>query len=381
MIFVKDKANFPNSIQRLLLMAALRQGEPAIQAYESWRKSISLDDVDYGSQMLIPLLYHNFLSQGFPLEERDRLKGIFRYFWVQSQKIQNVCKPVLTELQKRNIPTLILKGVALALKFYPTFGVRSMGDLDLMVRKENVPEAMGIFRELGWRPLQYTQKIFIPDSHAVHYLSPGGEDLDLHWHLLHIRCLPQFEEKIWTRTTPIKIQGMEFLTLNDTDHLFHSLIHGFQWNTVAPVRWVADAHFILTKGKIQWERLLELAESFQVSLATYCSLKFLAQEMQMSIPQYVLDHLSKVPISRWEKREYKSLTKPGRKYGEVPALWHRYHGLISQSLIPKPLGFLNYLKDQYGFERRRTTLHFLYAKWLWRFRKKPDYEFPKPFPG
>ena len=54
---------WPTHEQELLLKAVLLQGEGSIAAWKSWADAIDFDQLDAGSQRLLPLLYRNLVNQ------------------------------------------------------------------------------------------------------------------------------------------------------------------------------------------------------------------------------------------------------------------------------------------------------------------------------
>jgi hypothetical protein len=70
---------WPNRDQELLLRAALLNGEPALEAWNEWRRTVNVDVVDYGSHRMIPQLYRNMQRLGVNDSLMERLKGVYRY--------------------------------------------------------------------------------------------------------------------------------------------------------------------------------------------------------------------------------------------------------------------------------------------------------------
>ena len=60
-------------------------------------------------------------------------------------------RSILRAFEERQVPCAPLRGLALAERLYDDITARPMGDLDLLVRKEDLSEATAIFRDLGYR--------------------------------------------------------------------------------------------------------------------------------------------------------------------------------------------------------------------------------------
>jgi hypothetical protein len=53
--------------------------------------------------------------------------------------------------QPAGIEVLCFKGLGLLGDTYPTQHLRAIGDADVLIRRERVPDALRIMRRLGWR--------------------------------------------------------------------------------------------------------------------------------------------------------------------------------------------------------------------------------------
>ena len=62
----------------------------------------------------------------------------------------NALARVIEHLNAHGIPNILLKGVALALTLYKNEALRPMGDVDLLVRWDDVPRTVELLRELGY---------------------------------------------------------------------------------------------------------------------------------------------------------------------------------------------------------------------------------------
>ncbi|MEM9407601.1 MAG: hypothetical protein AAGA81_16305, partial [Acidobacteriota bacterium] len=75
----------PTSPQRLLLRAALGEGDAVERAWQQWRAEIDFDDIDYASQRLVPLVRRNLIDHGVNDPLLHRMKGLHRFFWSKNQ--------------------------------------------------------------------------------------------------------------------------------------------------------------------------------------------------------------------------------------------------------------------------------------------------------
>ena len=95
-------------------------------------------------------------------------------------------------LEEVGIESIILKGPGLIVAHYPDIGGRHTGDVDVLVRKADIPGAQAVARGLGARPappaesLQYDGRIEWrepgnSDNHVAALHTPAGTPLEIHW--------------------------------------------------------------------------------------------------------------------------------------------------------------------------------------------------------
>ncbi len=60
-------------------------------------------------------------------------------------------KPILKSLEKKKIPVILLKGIALGVTIYPSVGIRPMGDIDILIKDKDILEVNEIFKSFGYK--------------------------------------------------------------------------------------------------------------------------------------------------------------------------------------------------------------------------------------
>ena len=127
---------------------------------------------------------------------------------------------VVEFLQERGIQAVLLKGAVLK-SVYPFSDLRTMGDIDILVPKEQLKLVQDCLTELG-----YSKKKSHNEKHDVY--EGEGFQLEIHWSLVNASRQSDsetFEEALWSRLKPVELLGKKFLTLNDEDFLIHLVLH------------------------------------------------------------------------------------------------------------------------------------------------------------
>ncbi|MCJ7626510.1 MAG: nucleotidyltransferase family protein [Anaerolineaceae bacterium] len=342
---------WPTPVQELMLRAALLKGEGSIKDWKAWTKIVEFNDIDHGSQRLLPLLYRNLLDQGIQSPLMARYKGVYRRFWSSNQFLFNRTKSVLIALQEAGIDPLLFKGVGLVISCNLNFALRPMDDIDLLVPEETAQTAINIIREMGWAPKFGGVGEKDPIIHAVTYRDGKGHAVDLHWHSLSNVGPGKYEQEYWNRSFNGLINDAPVEVMGITDQLIHTVVHGIRWNAIPPIRWIADAIILLTNSErsIDWDHLIKLSGILHVTIPMYEGLSYLKKEFNASVPVYVLQSLKRFPVSRREKRNYQlNKKKPIPVFGQFILKIGKYLTYY-QGKYPFP-GFPRYLQDTWGLK-------------------------------
>ncbi|MCF8297441.1 MAG: nucleotidyltransferase family protein [Saprospiraceae bacterium] len=304
---------FPTYEQELLLTASLLDDGRAISAIDEWLTLIDLDgQLDSGSFRLLPLLFKNLLKHNYKGPRMNMLKGVYRLSWYKNQKLIYNSIKVLELFQKADIKTMILKGVALSSLVYKDIGVRPMFDLDILVPSHQATKAIELLKSNNWKPendeyLEYNLRF----GKGMGFKNDEDFDCDLHWHPFFEGHGKNSELDFWDNAIPLKIFDTSTLSFCYTDMLLHTFVHGIKWNKEPPIRWVADAFYLInaTDFEIDWERFIFQVKKYKVVLQIKEALNYLIEKFNVEVPEEVMSELSKIRITLAEKLVYKECHK------------------------------------------------------------------------
>lgn len=358
MIAVNNEAGcWPTRDQELMLRAALLQGEPALESWNEWRRSVNLDVIDYGSHRMVPQLYRNLQRHGVKDPLMERLKGVYRYYLYKNQILMHRIASLLSAFEEAGITTMVLKGAALIPLYYKEIGVRPMLDADVLVHSHQAEQAMELLAKQRWKPLRFMQpQMRIPIVHSTPFEDDGGRQLDLHWHLFWECFNAGEDDDYWNNAIPLEIGGVQTLALSPTHQLLHTCWHGARWNEVPPIRWVADAMTILnaSAAQIEWPSLLKMAQKHRIVLPVKDSLAYLKEKFGAPVPDDLLKSLAAVRISKMERENYEVTLNPMAPptTGKIlRMLYYDYRWLSSStSSRIKTLAFAKHLQARWNID-------------------------------
>jgi hypothetical protein len=260
------------------------------------------------------------------------------------------------------IRTMLLKGAALTLLSYRDYGLRPMTDFDVAIPEPDVPRALGVLHKLGWGHI--TGKTgadlehMLAASHSTSFFN-GERRLDLHSRIgfnFWRHALPD----PWKDSVPLQLNSIQTASLHPTDMLIHVCVHGFSWNPVPPLRWIADAAVLLqAESALDWASVLARAKEAHLTLPLYMSLHYLQALLDLDIPASVMRDLQTAPVSLIERVRMNIALRPLGVPSNLLLHYDRYYNVRRvQNLPPSLLGFMRYLQQVWGVDHVwQTPLH------------------------
>lgn len=262
---------------------------------------------------LSPLLYWQLKQRPAPADsvpgdlwsvlERDYFAAV-----AQGARREKELLCVLEALQGANVPVLVLKGAAFSYTVYPDPAVRPMADVDLLVRRERLPDVRRALEALGyvhrpeprgrWNPFntEFT-------GETSFYVSRYGRTwcTDLHWQLVANEMFQRGAnldgEGLWARAVPFRIGEASALCLSPEDALAHACLHvtthGFrhQLGTVDVLRMTSAA-------SLDWKEFVGRVKVSRIAVACYFPLWQAERQWCASVPEWVLSALRPGPVRR-----------------------------------------------------------------------------------
>jgi hypothetical protein len=182
------------------------------------------------------------------------------------------------------IECLVFKGPILAWGFYESPGLRSMSDLDMLIRKSDIPRATAALAAIGFSstlgtadPAFYRSEM--PFSH------PDGIHVDLHWGLGPMHMERWFDlDRVWQRSVEVSVAGRPVRTLGPVDHIrfltMHAAKHGFE-----SLRDLADIARVLEKSDIDWSAVFAEARETGSMRPLVVALRLTSELLGAPIPE------------------------------------------------------------------------------------------------
>jgi hypothetical protein len=343
--------------QDLLLRAALLGGDAARAAWEEWRTRVPLDDADFPSQGVFPLVYRNLSRLGVDDPDLGRLKGHLRRTLYLNHMLFAAAGSALEALHEGGIETLILKGAPLAILRYGSPGLRPMSDVDILVPTDRALAAIRLLRELGWDSIDYPDpERMIELRHAEGFRRRSdGALIDLHWNAL---MQPFRDDDLWSAAIDIEIGGVPTRAPCATDQLLlvivHSLLHD---EFPGSLLWITDSAALLGAAgeDIDWDRLVDAARRRELTAPLAAGLDYL-RELLGIVPEAVISELAGSPTRRLERAAFHAVANGAGRRKQLTLIADRHARLRRlDTPFPRP-DLLIYLARSLGYPTRRQLL-------------------------
>jgi hypothetical protein len=217
------------------------------------------------------LLYHNLkrhCAAAVPCRIMEMLRDHYYGNSVQVYRMTQELLKILKLLKAHEIPGIPLKGPLLGEHAYGNTTLREFGDLDILVKKEQVIGAKNLLVASGYRersPLSArTEAIHLAAGKDFELWQPDrGVMLDLQWQLVEqVVSFHLPHAQLWQRLGSTLLAGEELKSLSPEDTLLFLCLHGGKhlWQKLI---WISDvAEFIRANKELDWPWLLQHAKKF-----------------------------------------------------------------------------------------------------------------------
>jgi hypothetical protein len=251
-----------------------------------------------GENGLIPLLYHRVKLAGAALPVPQAMLDYLRDAALQSAAVSLQTERELAEIleafRHHGIAVIVLKGGYLGQVVYESFALRTMCDLDLMVRRDALARAADVLTGLGYVPQYYGVEEV--DYARHHHLRPmakaNGVRIEIHWTIAQPTVPFAIDlDGLWERARTARVAGVDALVLSPEDLILHlclhaSFSHGFRfgvraaWDIREAVRHFGD--------RMDWDQLVRRAQQWRIGRYVYVTLRLVREMLAADIPPAAL---------------------------------------------------------------------------------------------
>lgn len=303
-----------------------------------------------------------------PAGAHEELEDSHRRAMAWALSVERTALRACSALRAEDVDVIVLKGPAFAHRFYPDPSLRPFGDLDLLVRTDDLARAGTVLERMGFART-------LPEPHAgfdrrfgtgTIYRTAGGIEIDLHRTLVigpfGLWIQP---DELFDATEELTIGGRSLRRLDDTAAFMHACVHaalGALPPLLMPLR---DVVQIASIGRPDWDRVRALAKRWRLGPVVGHALGAASDLLGARLPSQA----SSIRDDAWPRRERRALlaytTARQRRGGRAVATMRAIPGLRSKAAYVRALG----LPDRtFLAARQRTGRGSYLRRWAVPFR-------------
>ena len=182
---------------------------------------------------LLPLVYHRLSArEAIPGLNEGALRSLRETYLMNGARNAMMAldlASVLNALERESIQVIVLKGAYLAEAVYSDRALRTMNDIDLLVRRPDLERAASKLRNLGYaaeREPRDIEQLCAKQRHWPRMYKPPGMGIELHWTLASPPQFPHISPAgLWERSRTVVIAGTNTRMLSVEDLLLHLSLH------------------------------------------------------------------------------------------------------------------------------------------------------------
>ena len=204
-------------------------------------------------------------------------------------------KQVLRAFDERGIPVIVLKGSALAETVYATPALRPMGDIDLLVRNDDVSQAEDTLVHLDYRLVVGPRDAPRDRNYHVRYRIERGVPVEIHWALEDPWKPVRVDlEGIWRRARPATVAGCPALIIAPEDLVPHLCLHTACHNKLEhSLQGLCDISLTIRRNSqsFDWGVVEQRAHEWKITKYAYLALRLTRELLDAPIPDSILSAL------------------------------------------------------------------------------------------
>lgn len=288
------------------LLKILQPGLPLDECYEliqnwsvqEWEALIKEADLQLITPLLYPLITNLQKKYAIICPIRDDIYQRYIAVAARNALALHDTEILVDKFSENNIEIAGLKGIYLLEQVYGNIGVRSMADIDVMVKKENLESSYELMLELAYKPSTYFS--FDDQNIDVKHIPPLQKDrispvVELHWTILEEdEPFTIDAQAIWKRVKPVRFANLDVFTLGLEDLILHLCIHlTYQHYLSLGLRGLMDIAMVIHKfqNKIDWQNLVAISHAWGSHKVTALTLKLVETLLNIPIPEDVYPSL------------------------------------------------------------------------------------------
>ncbi len=336
---------------------------------------------------LFPLLYtqlSNLKDWEIPSHVINSLENRYRKNTFYMLHLTSQMELINEQFGQKGIDTLFLKGPILAKELYGDLSLRTCGDIDLLIKIDDLQTADRIMKSLGYQKDEYIKTVLNDwkwrHHHYTYFHEQHGTKVEVHWRLNPAPSNEPGFSELWERRRKSHIHEKCTLFMLGSEDLFYFLVtHGARhgWSRL---RWLKDIHELIN-SELNWDKIDGHITQFKYRKVAGQALILSSSLFQTDLPKEAQSFISSQSLKLADQALFYLKTRVNLHSEPVPRDVAKYHALHLFSLMNFEQKLLHSLMILHPLYTDAETLplpkrlHFLYFPlkpiiWIWRKTRK-----------
>jgi hypothetical protein len=249
-------------------------------------------------------LFYNGLRQvstaAVPEPVLSELHRIYRNNALRNDRLYRNVETLFLAFQREKIEAVGLKDLQLAWEIYPEPALRPMGDIDILIRREDYERVAVVLSGLDFAPEKPELSMIRKYGWAHHFRREEDESwLDIQWNVCQ-REWDTFNEQgrnfdietMWRRAREMRVHTAYVLVPSPEDMLFHLCLHleGHKYSELVLVCDIAE--LVRHYSEFDWETVVSLARRHGAESSIENALLLVQRLLDAPVPEWVLEQLA-----------------------------------------------------------------------------------------
>jgi len=225
---------------------------------------------------------------------------------------------ILRAARARQIPCVPMRGIALGEQLYSDSTLRPTGDIDLLVRKEQLSAIRTLLKDVGCYEVEARRGFAGEFEYTLEFFkdTPIPLVVEPHWTIAY----PPFHARldmrgVWARCTEVRIAGIPTLALGTEDLLIHLCLHLLHHQKNAPVLWMYELDRLIRSCPLNWSTVGEVANQAGVDSLIHAVLRDVIRLFRTPIPDDAMEQFAASASSPQAQRITALLTQESHLRG------------------------------------------------------------------
>lgn len=261
-------------------------------------------------QGLLPVLHQWSLTpegkRRIPFASHTRLASEAAQTTARNLVLADELRAILAQCRERELSCVPLRGLALAEQLHGPGVLRPTGDIDLLLRRADLPAMTELLTGLGYDGMEHRPGFAGTFSYTLEFVKDrhGWIVVEPHWTLAYPPFTEALDmEQVWSRCRKGRVAGVDTWRLSDEDLLMHLCCHILHQGNQTPLLWWHELDLLIRKAhaSLRWDLIVVIAEQSGQAFLVLEVLETLRDRFQSPIPQSMLTrlatHRSQAPLA------------------------------------------------------------------------------------